>query len=596
MFFKKIGTAREKISPQPLLTEKLSARAAALEKFIVEEIEIGDVRSPMAAIPARRARPSIRWIGVKAAAACIGLWLLLFTASLFARSVWPVDETRGLAVAWEMWTRGEIVLPYLNGDLYARQPPLLPWLINAGWALFGVNDWWPRLLPALFGLAGLFVTGRLARLLWRENPEIARYAPLVLVGTPLWAIYTTLALPDMLLVFFTLLAWWAMLIMWRHRDMRAFLLLGAALGFGALSLGLVIYLYVLPLALLAPFWIRGMPRTVWKYWYVDIAKAVGWGLVILCTWIVPASIQAGLPYALKWLAGSLIAARLDLFPLTQPWWWYLPWLPIVCLPWSIWPLLWMRLWHMRRAPLSAGMAFCVIGTLSSLAALSCVEVKQAQFLLPLLPVIALAVSHLLLDASLVDVDQDKLFSGMTIPVVVLGGLLAVLPRLPRLEFLPGLLWELSPFVGIGVMGAGIALAWIPGRAIRRRVMDTVVAGVLLAVLVLLGAGARFNEPYRTDAVGQLLANARSQNRPIAHVGEYQGEFQFSGRLLEPLPAIAPAQAEDWLTLHPEGLLVADARAWQPRNSDTMRPAFATPYRGQTLRVWSAAGVKAAQNP
>ena len=132
-----------------------------------------------------------------------------------------------------------------HAELFTRQPPLMPWLIHAGWGLLGVNDGWPRLLPALFALASLFVTGRVARLLWRDNLEISRFAPLVLVGTPLWAVYTSLALPDMLLAFFTLLGWWAVLIMWRHRDMRAFLLLAVALGLGTLALGLVIYLYVL---------------------------------------------------------------------------------------------------------------------------------------------------------------------------------------------------------------------------------------------------------------------------------------------------------------------------------------------------------------
>ena len=163
----------------------------------MQEIEIGDVQSPVAVLPARPTKLLSWWINIKPVAACLGLWLLLISASLFARTAWPVDETRLLSVAWEMWTRHEIILPTLNGNLYTQQPPLMPWLIQAGWFFFGVNEWWPRLLPALFSLANLFVTHRLARLLWRENPEVARYAPLVLVGMPCWALYTTLALPDM---------------------------------------------------------------------------------------------------------------------------------------------------------------------------------------------------------------------------------------------------------------------------------------------------------------------------------------------------------------------------------------------------------------
>ncbi len=596
MFFKKFRTPRKKTPEIKFPTANLSPQAAALEKFVVEEIEIGDVRSPAAVVaPPRPRKASPAWLSIKAMAGCLGLWLLLITASLFARSAWPVDETRTLAIAWEMWTRHENLLPYLNGRLYAGPPPLLPWLIHAGWSVFGVNDWWPRLLPSLFALGGVCVTARLARMLWRDNPDIARYAPLVLMGTLLWAAYTTLALPDMLLVFFTLIGWWAVLMMWRHRDMRAFLLLGAGLGLGALALGLAIFVYVLPVALLAPLWVKGTPRMAWKHWYADLAKASMLGAAVLCLWLVPASIQAGLPYMLDWFSGSLTAARLDLLPAEQPWWWYLPWLPILCLPWSIWPLLWMRLWHIRREPLNSGMLFCLIGTLSTLAVLSLVEVKQPQFLLPLLPLAALAVAYLLMDESLANLGQEKMLSGMALPIIVLGGILAVLPHLPRVEFLPPQLWELSPFVGIGLMLVGIALAWLPVSKVRRRVLDTGISGALLVVFVILGAGSQFDAFYRSDAVSDFLAQVQVQHRPVAYVGEYQGEFQFSGRLPRPLHVIDASQAEIWSAAHPDGVLIAYAQAWRPPGAGVRQPALEAAYRGQMLRVWYA-GIPTARVP
>ena len=585
MLFKKIEKA-EVTRPRTHIPRKhLSRRARALEKFIVEEIEIGDVQSPVTPPPVQHKKQFVWWAGMKAMAACLGLWLLLFTASLFARSIWPVDETRVLGVAWEMWTHNEIVLPSLNGELYARHPPLMTWLIHIGWTFLGINEWWPRLVPALFALASLFVIGRLARLLWRENREIGRYAPLVLMGMPLWAIYTTLALPDMLLVFFTLLGWWAVLIMWRHRDMRAFLLLGIALGLGTLAHGMAVYLYVLPVALLAPMWVEGNTPIVWKYWYIDIGKAALLGSALLALWLVPAALQGGLNYALAWITESLVSARLDWLPSAQPWWWYLAWLPIIFLPWSIWPLLWTRLWHIRREPLSVGMAFCLICGLSTLAVLSLIEVKQPPFLLPLLPIAALMISHLLMDNSVADIGQDNPLNGMILPIVVLGGTLAVLPRLPRVELLPEAMWTLSPFLGVGIVIAGIALAWIPARELPRRVQDIVIASALLVVFGILGAGHRYDADYRFDEGIRLLASAQAQQRPVAHVGDYAGEFQFSGRLSAPLPIIEPAEAEYWLMTHPDGLLVSYDHVWRSTGRETMRPVFESPYRGQTLRVW-----------
>jgi hypothetical protein len=80
-------------------------------------------------------------VGIAAA-----FWLRAVTVALANRSVLPIDETRYLAVAWEIWSRGNFVLPTLNGEAYSHKPPLLYWIIHAGWAAFGVNEWWPHLV------------------------------------------------------------------------------------------------------------------------------------------------------------------------------------------------------------------------------------------------------------------------------------------------------------------------------------------------------------------------------------------------------------------------------------------------------------------
>ena len=87
----------------------------------------------------------------RAAALAVALLALYLAASL-ARPVLPVDETRYLAVAWEMWQRGDLLVPTLSGEPYSHKPPLLFWLVHAGWAAAGVSSWWPRTLVALFAL------------------------------------------------------------------------------------------------------------------------------------------------------------------------------------------------------------------------------------------------------------------------------------------------------------------------------------------------------------------------------------------------------------------------------------------------------------
>ena len=90
------------------------------------------------------------WVGVLLLA-----WGIFSVASIWLRPLWPVDETRYLSVAWDMWLRGDLLVPYVNGRPYSDKPPLLFWLMHLGWAVFGVNEWWPRLIAPLCAFAAV---------------------------------------------------------------------------------------------------------------------------------------------------------------------------------------------------------------------------------------------------------------------------------------------------------------------------------------------------------------------------------------------------------------------------------------------------------
>ena len=112
------------------------------------------------------------------------LSLLLLAAltavALLTRPLMPIDETRYVSAAWEMWLRGDFLVPFKNGEPYSHKPPFMFWMFHAGWALFGVNDWWPRLVLPLFSAGALLLTYSLARRLWPRRvgaPRACAQAP-----------------------------------------------------------------------------------------------------------------------------------------------------------------------------------------------------------------------------------------------------------------------------------------------------------------------------------------------------------------------------------------------------------------------------------
>ena len=323
---------------------------------------------------------------------------LLFLAALaavglVARPLIPIDETRYVSAAWEMWLRGDFLVPYKNGEPYSHKPPFMFWMFHAGWALFGVNDWWPRLVLPLFSAGGLLLTYRLAHRLWPRHAGLGGQASLVLVSAMLWVLFSTSVMFDVMLAFWVLVGMHGVLYA-ADGKRRGFVLIGMAIGFGVLTKGPVILLNVLPAAVLAPWWNPGLK---WARWFGGIVLAVLLGAAIALAWAIPAGIAGGEAYRNAIFWGQTADRMVESFAHRRPFWWYLPLLPLVLFPWFVWPGLWRALVNHVRTGLDRGTRFCLAWMLPVFVAFSLISGKQPHYLVPMFPAFALLAARVLAD-------------------------------------------------------------------------------------------------------------------------------------------------------------------------------------------------------
>lgn len=521
----------------------------------------------------------------------LALSLVLLAAltafSLLARPLVPIDETRYVSVAWEMWVRGDFLVPFKNGEPYSHKPPLMFWMMHLGWWVFGVNDWWPRLVMPLFSAGGLVLLHRLAARLWPDRTGLGGAAALILVSASLWGLFATATMFDAMLAFWVLLGMHGVL---RAAEGRrdGWVLLGLGIGFGVLTKGPVILLNLLPVAVLAPWWNASPGRPGWIRWYGGIALAVVLGAAIALAWAVPAGFAGGEAYRNAIFWGQTADRMVDSFAHQRPVWWYLPLLPVVLFPWFAWGGLWRAGARLRPSTSEPGVRFCLAWILPVFVAFSFISGKQPHYLLPMLPAFALLLARAL-DA------RAESRIGLPALLAVVSGLAMIAAGSGLIEALKGRVVYQPPVWPGALLAALAAGAWLAGRRGVPALATLPLLGAAVLILVQLFVLRAIGPVYDIQPMAQAIAQVQASGHPVSNLGKYHAQYQFAGRLETPLTELDSMALAPWLAAHPDAFVVlyakdANALAGIPaRHSQRYRGGAAALVDSRTATALLAAG-------
>ncbi len=514
------------------------------------------------------------------------LWLLLAMLAVFSHGPMPLYSTRTLAVAWEMWSQHQFIVPHLNGVPYPDKVPLLYWLIHAGWWLTGVNNIWPRLLEVLLGATTLGLAATLAQRLAPRQPQVARASGWLLASLGYAFLFSLQMMYDVLLAVWVLAA----LLSLTPRDGRGrprFVLFGLCIALGLLSKGPVMLLHVAFPWLLGPVWSEWARRhrSAWYGW--GVLATVG-GLLLFAAWLWPATQLGGEAYTQALLFKQTSGRMVSAFVHVRPLWWYLPVLLVLFFPLCLWPRVWWAVGTMR-APLDRATRFALCWVLPVLACFSLISSKQMYYLIPELGGMAMLVAVAL--ARLQDAQpawQPRWLRPW--PAALLAWLAG-----SGMLLLPALVahgqvqdhWFVD-LANVGLIGGLVfmllgVLVVLPGRHELQRVALAGLAGAF-------ACHAMFTltqwQNYDIRPTAELVSRLQQQGRTIAKLGTgYEGEYHFLGRLRQPVVQLQPGQLAAWITQHPRGMVITD-----PDKLDAAVLRYAVqiqPFRGDWLVVWRA---------
>jgi 4-amino-4-deoxy-L-arabinose transferase-like glycosyltransferase len=528
--------------------------------------------------------------------------MLVALLAIFSHGPMPLYSTRTLAVAWEMWSHGHFLVPHINGLPYSEKAPLLFWLIQAGWFVFGVTDIWPRILEVLIGGTQLMLVSMLARRLFPDRPWVSKAAPWMLLALGYAFLFGLQVMYDVLLAVFALAALLC-LTPKAHRAEPRWLLFGVCIGLGLLTKGPVMLLHIVFPWLLGPLW-NEWARQHRARWYGAGVLSILLGGAILLAWALPAGFSGGDEYRHR-LFFTQTAGRVvnglpqakDLQSHARPIWFYLLGLPLLLFPFSGWPRAWVALAVLRR-PLEPGVRFALCWLLPSFIVFSLISGKQLYYPLPefggaaLLMAGAIAV---LRERKSVLADTGWLGTWpLGIGGILFGIFLFLLPILVDGNHLHGEWFDTaapySRYFSVVFLLLGALLLLRSHGELRRLAVAGLIGTLALNTLFTLTLW----QHYDLRPTSKLLGAAETAKRPIGYVGNYEGQFHFEGRLTQPITELFSDQAlQNFAHAHPDGLIVTHPEKLDA--SDLRYALLVQPFRSSWLVVWPATSLADLKN-
>jgi len=314
--------------------------------------------------------------------AALALWLI---ATLGLRPLLLPDEGRYASVALEM-LHGDGWVPTLDGLPFFHKPPLFYWIDMAAMHLFGVGPFSARIGSMLGGwLMGASMYLAVRR--W-HSPRLALLALLVLATSPFFFIASQYANHDMLVAGLISTSIMALLRAVENPpavDLHWLAVGAAACALATLAKGLIGF--VLPALVLGP-WLLAQGR--WRQ-VAGLLHPVGWMVYLLLAtpWFM--AMQLRYPGFFDYFIVEQHFRRFaqSSFNNVQPFWFFLPVIPALMLPWAVWiPVAAVRAWK-TRTPMLGLYAWWIVAIVGFF---SLPSSKLVGYVLPALAPVSIAIA------------------------------------------------------------------------------------------------------------------------------------------------------------------------------------------------------------
>jgi 4-amino-4-deoxy-L-arabinose transferase-like glycosyltransferase len=240
-------------------------------------------------------------------------------------------------------------------------------------------------------------------------------------------------------------------------------------------------------------------------------------------------------------------------------------LPLLLLPWLFFKPLWQGSKQLTLD--DYGVRFCIAWALPVFVMFSLVSGKRIHYLVPLIPALAL-----LLGRAADEIKDVQIWQKAYSLVLFIFGILVLASALflilndtyhwiHSLKF--SLILGVYALLIITMMQFGIYS--LQTKNVQQIIFYTCIPSIILPTFMALCYLETNADRFDTKPIAEKIAQFRIENKPVAfYTGKYHDQFQFHGRLTQPLILLnSPETLQTWTQANSDGFVLVDSEKLPP---------------------------------
>ncbi len=313
------------------------------------------------------------------------LWLFFFGS--WSLPVTDPTESNYALTAKEMLLSGEYISPRIYGVDWYDKPIMFYWELIAAFGIFGFSDTAARFFPAVFALAGIFLTYFFASRLYGTKRGFVA-AAILLTSVEYWYIAHAI-ITDMTLFFAMSAALIAFYLGYREKKPKYYYISYAAAALAVLTKGPIGFLMPGFIILLFLLWQRDLAHLL----RMHLAKGMALFFGVVSVWYLPMFVMHGWEFVETFFGvHNVLRATVSEHPSMNRWYYYIVVFIGGFMPWVV-PMLVRgirHLWQRKKLPVPGEPErFLLVWALAVPLVFQCFATKYVTYTFPYMMPIAI---------------------------------------------------------------------------------------------------------------------------------------------------------------------------------------------------------------